>query len=58
MSPTVKAFVVGVVAAGAAHLIVDKFINPSFGSKIPNYLMPAIPAVVGGLLAIGVSKAL
>jgi hypothetical protein len=58
MSPVVKAFIVGAVAAGAAHIVVDKFINPTLGSKIPDALKPAIPALVGGLLAIGASKVL
>jgi len=47
MSPVVKAFIVGAVAAGAAHIVVDKFINPTLGSKIPDALKPAIPAPIG-----------
>jgi hypothetical protein len=60
MSPTVKAIVVGAVAAGASHFLVEKFINPAVGKWMPlgQYNGLALTAITGAALAVGLSKAL
>lgn len=58
MSPTVKALVIGAAAAGLSSLAVDKFINPTIGNKLPDFVRPFIPAATGALIALGLSKAL